>query len=186
MSYSTKTEETKKFEESKYLAPGIHEVKITKIEAVEPEGKAPYLNITLENTNGQIAEDKLYMSPAAKTYSEITLGEIKVAVGLQKDKEVEGETLTDFAKNLFKKIGNKTFRHRFIGEEIQGKLSETGEQKKNWFKARIGKRFSSEAINTEPSRLKPLDKTNQYDWKTIPTADTIPTISQNGSDGLLF
>jgi hypothetical protein len=170
--FSTKTEETTQ-KESTWISPGIHDVKITKIEAVEPEGKAPYLNLSFENTKGQTTDDKLYFSEAAKGYSETTLGDMKKAIGT--DAEVTGKTLTEFAKNLFKVIGNKTFRHRFTGEEVQGKLdTETGKQKNNWFKARIGKKYSCESttVKTTESRLKPLDKTNQYDWKTLPTADT--------------
>ncbi len=174
MSYTTKTEETKKFDEPKFIAPGVNEVKITAIDAVEPEGKAPYLNLKFENKKGQTTEDKLYFSDAAKPYSETCLGEIKKALGT--DTEVTGKTLTEFSKNLFKVIGNKMFRHRFTAQEIAGKLnSETGEQKRNWFKAKIGRRFSSESISTNPSRLKDLDKSNKYDYEMLPTADTATT-----------
>lgn len=180
MSYTTTTEETKQHEESKFIAPGIHEVKITKIEAVEPEGKAPYLNLTFENTKGQTTDDKLYFSPAATELSQKTLGDIKKALGVEK--EVQGDKLADFAKNLSKVILNKQFRHRFTGEEIQGKMGDDGIQKKNWFKAKMGRRFSCESISVNPSRLKPLDKTNQYDWKTLPTADVIEAKPSIDSD----
>lgn len=172
-----KAEDTTQFEESKYISPGIHEVKITKIEANEPEGKAPYLNINFENIKGQTTDGKLYFSEAARGYSEGTIKEMKKAVGAD-DMTITGTNLTDLAKNLFRIIGNKTFRHRFVAEEVQGKLdAETGKQKNNWFKAVIGKRFSSEACTTTPSRLKPLDKTNIYDYKMLPIADTITTTS---------
>lgn len=185
--YTTRTDENnKQFEESKFIAPGVNEVKITKIEAMEPDGKASYINLTFENTKGQTTEGKLYMSEAARTQSEKIVGGMKTALGITED--ISGKTLTEWASKLYKAIGNKTFRHRFTGEEVQGKLNtETGEQKKNWFKPIIG-RFAnnSEAISTNPSRLKPLDKTNQYDWKTLPTADNVGSTSASSSDDLPF
>src|SRR3990167_4757508 len=173
--------ETTQFEESKFISPGIHDVKITKIEATEPEGKAPYLNMTFENTKSQTTDGKLYFSDAAKPYSEGTIKEMKRAVGAD-DVTVSGKNLTDLAKNLFRVIGNKTFRHRFTAEEVQGKFDTgTGQQKNNWFKATIGKRFSSESTTTNPSRLKSLYKTNQYDYKMLPTADSTPATNGKAS-----
>jgi hypothetical protein len=175
--YKFKAEEQQQTE-SKFIAPGIHEVKITEITAVEPEGKSPYLNFKFENTKGQTTDDKLFMSEAALKYSTEAIDGIMGALGV--DSEISGEDLTKVAKNLMKSIGNKKFRHRFTAEEVAG-----GEQKRNWFKAKMGRKYSNEAVGTEPSRLKPLDRTNQYDYKMLPVPSEVP-VKPVASDDLPF
>jgi len=177
MEFSTNTDTTT--QENKFISPGIHDVKIIAIDVQEPEGKAPYLNLKFENATKQTTDDKLYFSDAAKRYSETTLGDMKKALGVT-ETEITASTLAEFGKKLFKVIGNKPFRHRFVAEEIAGKMGDDGKQKNNWFKAKIGKRYSCEAISTNPSKLKPLDKANKYDWKMLPEADALAP--SNGVD----
>jgi len=185
MSFTIKAQENQ--QESKYISPGVNEVKITSIEANEPEGKSPSLRVKFETENGQTADTNLYFSDAARPYSETALGLIMTATGSTGD--INGKTLTDVAKNLMKTVGNKMFRHRFSAEEIQGKLdTETGKQKNNWFKATFAtmSKYSTESIDTNPSRLKPLDKGNKYDYKMLPKADVVSSNGVADSDSLPF
>lgn len=178
MSYDFSAEKEESFTGGKFIEPGITDLKgITKIEAFEEAGKTPSLKFTFEDKDGKTTDDSLYFSDAAKPYSVAAINHI-IAV-TNPTATVTGKTLTEVAKNLMKSIGNKPFRHRFTGKEIAGKLNtETGEMKKNWWKARIGRKFSNETIDTNPSKLKHLstnktDKGYKYDWEHLPVADTI-------------
>lgn len=180
MQFNTKTTEQKQQTESKYLTPGVHEVKITAVEAGKSSVKGtPFLKFTFEDKTGKTTDDVLYFTEKTKDRNDITLGDITGAVSPLVT-EISGATLEEYAKNYFKTNGKKFFRHRFTGKEIEGGMSENGEKKKNWFKAKMGYRFASESTNVDPSRLKPLstDKNStsyKFDWEHLPVTTDVAT-----------
>lgn len=188
MSFGTKTEK-QEVKEQKFISPGVNEVKITAIEAGKSSSKGtPFVKVSYENKQGQTTDDSLYFTDLTKERSSTILGNFKEAVAPGTD-EITAETLEQFAKLYFKVIGNKWFRHRFTAEEIEGKAGEDGTKKPNWFKAKTGYKFSTEAISVNPTRLKPLDPNNQYDYQRLPVSTTVSTnghAKETVTEGLPF
>jgi len=176
------TDETKEFK-SKFLAPGIQEVKVTSVTATEPEGKSPYLTFSFENREGQTADVKFYVSEAAK---DRTMTKIKHLGNKVVDETtldaVTGKNYADYAKNLTRTIAGKWLRVKFSGEMVAGGINpETGEKKKDWAKATIGLPAFAEKLTVNPTKLK-YDPTNKYDLKPLDTADTETTnYTNNGT-----
>lgn len=177
MNYEVKSEQEEQTttNENPWLKPGIHEVKVTKIVATEEDGKTPRLDLTFENREGKIATGTLYFSELAKQNSTKNIGFILNAVGVKS--LISGKNLTEMAKNLEKSLSGKFFRHRFVAEEIQGK-----EGKSNWFKAKMGFKYSTESISTTPSKLKELDRNNPYDYKTLAKPDSFVSETPSSDD----
>lgn len=169
-------EDTAKEFVSKWISPGIHEVKVTNVTATEPEGKSPYLTFSFENKTGQTADVKFYVSEAARerTMTKIKHLGTKVVDETTLD-AVTGKNYTEYAKNLTRAITGKWLRVKFSGEMVAGGINaENGEKKKDWAKATIGLPTFAEKLTTNPTKLK-FDPTNKYDLKPLDTADTETT-----------
>lgn len=168
---------------SKFIAPGIHEVKITNVTTVENEGKAPYLQFSFENRTGQTAEVKFYVSDAAreKTMTKIKHLGTKIVDETTLD-AVTGKNYTEYAKNLTRVIAGKWLRVKFSGEMVAGGLNaETGERKRDWAKATIGLPRFAESLTTTSTKLT-FDPTNKYDLKPLDVVDVeTTTYTNNGS-----
>jgi len=182
------TDETKEFT-SKFITPGVHEVKITNVTATTEDVKSPFLTFSFESKTGQSLETRLYVTEASKSY---TLGKIKhmgnKVVTEETLDEVSGKNWTDYAKNLTRAISNKWFRMKFAGEMVAGGISDTGEKKKDWAKALIPHYVSgktpgfAEKLTTIPSKLH-FDPNNRFDMKPLETAAVeTTTYSSNGKD----
>ncbi len=175
-------QEKKEFK-SKFIAPGIHEVKITSITTVEPGGaSSPYFMFTFENKEAQTADVKFYYSDAAvkKTMTKIRHMATKITSADEID-AVTGKNYPEYAKNLSRMLVGKWLRIKFTGEEIRGGLKEDGTRKDNWYKAGIGLPTFAEGIAQLPTKLV-FDSTNQYDIRRLPTEATeSTTYKSNGT-----
>ena len=172
--YSTRDTEEKVFE-SKYLAPGIHKVKITEISGHAPEGRSPYLELKFANSEQKTAEVKFYMSEKAMPRSLEKLTHIGTkCVTRETMDSISADSLEDYGKKLENTLKGKVLRIKFTGEEIEGK-----EGKGNWWKANIGlPRFAEackegaeyEAVDDDNTALT-FDESNNYDMKRLVVAD---------------
>jgi hypothetical protein len=184
-------DETREFT-TKYITPGVHEVKITNVTATEVESGSSYLTFSFENKTGQTVETRLYVSENAKNY---TLGKIK-HMGTKVIDEttldsVTGKNWAEYAKNLTRAISNKMFRIKFSGEMVAGGINPEGEKKKDWAKTMIPHYDSgktppfAEKLTTVPSRLV-YDPTNKFDLKPLETANTETTTYKNNGQNDKF
>jgi hypothetical protein len=183
--YSTKGTEEKVFE-SKYIAPGIHVVKIMEIKGEEPDGFAPRLIFTFATADKKTADVNLYMSEAAQTRSMEKLLHIATKVVTRDAVDaVGGNSLAEFGNNLNGLLAGKKLRMKFIGNEIAGK-----DGKQNWFKADLGLPTFAEAceagaehpaLSDEESKLT-FDENNKWDMKRLPVSDVEPNTAPVGAD----
>lgn len=72
-----------------YFGAGVHEVYITEAKVEKPEGKAPYIEVTVIGENDEKDDIRLYISEAAAPYTLSNLGRIAVH-NKQDEKEKEG------------------------------------------------------------------------------------------------
>ena len=188
MSFNTKghTVEESNFV-SNFLSPGIHEAKIQKMEFFEASSGTPGIKITHEGRPmedlkgvGQVAETTWWLSENAWKYTKdrLVIMADKLAVRDDFDKAGESSSPEEYTRALDAIFKNKTARWKFAGEEIEGKLTDEGVQKSNWFKAGLSAFGFIETIETNPSKLK-FNETSKYDMKRLPVADS-ETASSNG------
>ena len=120
--------------ESKYIAPGVHVVTITKIEGFTPEGKSPYVRFTFADSTGKTVDSDFFFSENA---TETSLKKIKhIATKIVTEGQVDSinvATVGEYAYALSKLLTGKAVKIKFRGKEIAGK-----DGKNNWFKAEIG------------------------------------------------
>lgn len=175
---------------SKYIEPGVHEVKIVAIEGVDSETGASYVQISFEDSDEKTAQIRFYMSEKAiaRSLEKIKHLATKMVTEAKVDK-IKADNLEDYGSKLDTLLGGKSCRVKFTGEEVDGNNG-------NWWKAGIGLPTFAEAINKgaehdpvseEDSKLA-LNKSNKYDWKPLPTADVEITdeVASSGEDDAPF
>lgn len=176
-----KNTENIEFKETrKFIEAGIREVKITSIINTEgTNGKSGRLSFEWVTTDGKTAQDSLFTSEGAIKYTLATVKHlVKEITGT--DVNVTGKDYTEFAKNLYKLIGNKMYRQKFHGKEVAGK-----EGKKSWWQATFGPVMAtnrlaeniSVPIGSTQLRFNP---TSNFDMKSLVTPDAT-TVHTNGT-----
>ena len=173
--YSTNGTEEKTFV-SKYVAPGIHVVKIVEVRGEEPDGFSPRLIFKFVDVDNKEVEANLYMSPAAQSKSMEKLVHIATkCVTRDAIDTVGGDSLVDWGKNVNQLLAGHKLRMKFIGNEIAGK-----DGKGSWFKADLGLPSFAEAVEagaeypplSEGESKLTFDENNKWDMKRLPVADT--------------
>lgn len=154
---------------SKFIRPGIEDnVVIHRIEAVTPEGRAPYLNLTFYKA-AYTPEDgitvRLYMTETSQEKSLVKLKHLATTDELVKgliDADKASQTLKEFAENVDKVLSGHKLRVKFSGEEFTGRDGNPRQ------KATLGLPPFAESMSVNPTRLV-WDKSNTNDLKPRPT-----------------
>jgi len=178
---------------SQYLKPGIHVAKITQVESVKSTSKGtPGVKFYFEGKpqkeldgKGQTADHTYWMTPKTEEAILDRFIIISDKLGLRDKLDMGTKDLPDgdheaLAKALSGIFSGSAARWKFKGVEIEGKMSDTGEKKNNWFKSELAfYKFVEElAVPSEDSTLK-FDENNVRDMVRLQPTDT--ETSSNGS-----
>lgn len=167
---------------SKFIKPGINDVKIVSFEAVENTN--PTLRINFEHLTNKFTENgntvpqalsiDLGFTEKSATYQNRKIKHL--AKALVDEATVDAtigkvSSIQDYAAKLNALIGGKPVRIKFSGKEVAGK-----EGKSNWFKAELGLPAFAESVAVPLSNttLK-YDVNNKYDMQLLAPKTTMDT-----------
>lgn len=169
---------------SKYLQPGVHTVKISKIEDGSSQSGSTYLEITVEDKAGLTANHRYFLNTTAgasgKSAWDITknallqlvCGALDVEADVAKTKMPKAGSPAELANGLTKLLVGKPFDIRLNGKEIAGQNG-----KSNWIKAEFGTgkfvaKAGSNSLTFDPSKnVKMLPSTPSASTPGISTTE---------------
>ena len=189
--FGTNGVEDKVFE-SKYIQPGINDVKIVNFEANDSLNslRINFTHLTKTYTDngtkmplaltvdlGFTEKSAPYQNRKIKHLSNaiVTAQETDATLG-------SISSLADYAAKLNALLGGKPVRIKFVGKEVAGK-----DGKKNWVKAELGLPTFAEKITVPAADTKLVyDETSKYDFQRLAPKTNEDALTATSGTGLPF
>ena len=153
---------------SKYISPGIRNVKITSVESKDDPGTSPAMFLNFEEIGtGKTLNVRFIFSEKGAQYSLRKLKHLQKAFVTEETIDAISDDVKGLAIEYGKILNGKEVRIKFNGEEVLGR-----EGKSDWIKATVAFPPFCELLSVNPTRLT-FDPNR--DVKRLETTSSEPT-----------